>query len=62
MFWLNQINTDSVKGIEGNFFNKAKNELQQLISDGEAREYRKLFGTEKPADTYDGAHREGSQY
>jgi len=47
-FWLDQVNTDSVKGIQSSFLNRAKNELAALIADGEEREYRKIFGRDKP--------------
>lgn len=68
IFWMNQINTDNVQGLDGNFFNKAKNDLGLLIADGEAREYRKIYGHDRPdasvssVDTYDGVHRQGSQF
>lgn len=50
-FWLTQ-----VKANDGTdyFFNKAKNELQSIIVDGERRE------REKFQQSYDGAHRDGS--
>ena len=47
-FWMDQIGTDNLPNLQGNFFNKAKNKLMEIIVDGERR-------------AWDKAHREGGQ-
>ena len=46
---LNFISTDSVSSREARYFNRAKNNLALLISDGEAREQAKKYLTPEPA-------------
>jgi hypothetical protein len=44
MFWLNQIPTDTLTGnLHASFMNKAKNELVEVISAEEEKEYAKLY-------------------
>jgi len=42
MFWMDQVSPDKLPKMEGYFFNKGKNELQDLIADGERRQYEKM--------------------
>lgn len=42
-FWLNQINCDAVSGMNANFLNKAKNDLDLVIVDGEEKLMKKLY-------------------
>lgn len=42
MFWLNQVSSDELPNLQANFLNRGKNELQDLISDGEARMWAKM--------------------
>lgn len=44
MFWLNQINPDSLTKMQGSFFNKAKNELASVIAHEEDAEYKEIYG------------------
>ena len=65
-FWLDQIGCDVLGGLQANFLNKAKNLLVDLIADGEAREYDKLYGDfpkdpELRGPDWDGSHRQGNQ-
>lgn len=44
MFWMNQVNNDGMNKLDGNFFNKGKNELQQAIAELERQEYEQFYG------------------
>lgn len=42
MFYLNQVSSDDLNNLQGSFLNKGKNELQDLIVDGERRVMEKM--------------------
>lgn len=50
MFWFNQISPDDLPGIQSSFFNKGMNALAEAIAQGEADEYREVFGDDKRGD------------
>jgi hypothetical protein len=41
-FYLDQVSTDKVPGMPGYFLNTAKNQLMELVADGERRTNEKL--------------------
>lgn len=44
MFWIDQIQPDRMGKMDGHFFNKARNELQQAICEEESELHQQVFG------------------